>query len=184
MNPSLHPIHLLRRLRRARQLRRGCGDALPAWALTEVSFSRAQASWLQRCLCGWHAVPVRAAMAGAGQAVPLAVLVDTLAEQGVQLRACRLADARGLARGDVLMLADAAAQRLFGAASAPGGGMALVIDAGEHNVRLSPALAANAVSCRTADLHGALAGWVLRSQLHPAWRPARPGWGEQLGAAA
>lgn len=154
---------------------------LPAWALTEVSVGLAQASWLQRCLCSWHALPVRAAMTTGDAAVPLSALIDNLAQQGVLLRACRLADARGLARGDVVMLVDDAASRLFGAAAAAGGGMALVIDAGAHNVRLSPALAAEAHSCRAADLQGALAGWVLRSQLHPAWRP---GWGEQLGAAA
>ena len=173
-----------RRLRQARQLRKGSGLALPSWALAEVTFSPAQAHWLLRTLCGWHAVPLRAAPPAAASAVPLVDLVAQLAVRGIELRACRLADARALGRGDVVILGDGAASRLFGDAAAAGGGMALVIDAGSHTLRLSPALAPDPLSCRGHELQGSLVGWVLRSELRQRLRHDRGAWDEALALAA
>jgi hypothetical protein len=149
---------------RARQVLRACGGGLPAWALSEVSFSPPQATWLHRSLCLWHL------RAGADRPqhghgpVPLAQVTDRLARLGVALQACRLADVRALRRGDVLVLSDAAARRLFGEAAIGGGGLALVVEAGAQAVRLSPALSPRALNCSVDKLHGALAGWVLRSR--------------------
>jgi hypothetical protein len=150
---------------RARRVLRACGTGLPAWALSEVTFSPPQAAWLHRSLCLWH---LRAGadrpLQGYGP-VPLPGVTAGLARQGVALQACRLADPRALRRGDVLVLSDAAARRLFGEAAIGGGGLALVVEAGSQAVRLSPALSPRALSCSVDRLHGALAGWVLRSQV-------------------
>lgn len=174
-----------RRLRQARHLRKGSGLALPSWALAEVTLSPAQAQWLLRTLCGWHALPLRAAPPTAAAAqVPLVDLMAQLATRGIELRACRLADARALGRGDVLILGDGAAARLFGDAAAAGGGMALVIDAGSHTLRLNPALAPDPLSCRGHDLQGSMVGWVLRSELRQRLRQDRGGWDEALAVAA
>ena len=180
---ALAPLRRWRRSRQARRLRRGGGPVLPAWALSELMLSPLQAHWLLRTVCGWHALPLRDARPPAGAAVPLVDLRACLAGRGVDLRAWRLADARSLARGDVLILGDDAAARLFGGPAAAGGGMALVIDAGAHTLRLSPALAPDPLSCRCRDVQGSLAGWVLRSELQPALRGARQGWGEDLAIA-
>ena len=160
---------------RARQVLRACGGGLPAWALSEVTFSPPQAAWMHRSLCLWH---LRAGadrpLHGYGP-VPLSKVTDSLARLGVALQACRLADPRALRRGDVLVLSDAAARRLFGEAAIGGGGLALVVEAGSQAVRLSPALSPRALSCSVDKLHGALAGWVLRS--HPTEAVAdRRGW--------
>ena len=172
----------MRRRHQTHQWHQGSGRALPRWALSEVTFTPAQAQWLCRTLCAWHALPWRDNRPWDGPAVLLASLTARLAAQGIDLRACRLADARALNRGDVLILGDEAAARLFGAAAGMGGGMALVIDAGPHTLRLSPALAADPLSCRSRDLHGSLLGWVLRGDLQPALRGTRQGWGEDLAA--
>lgn len=149
---------------RARQLLRACGGSLPAWALSEVSFSPPQAAWLHRSLCLWH---LRAGadrpVPGPGP-VPLSRVTDGLARFGVALQPCRLADPRALRRGDVLVLSDAAARRLFGESAIGGGGLALVVEAGSQAVRLSPALSPRALSCSVDKLQGTLPGWVLRSQ--------------------
>ena len=160
---------------RARQVLRACGVGLPDWALSEVTFSPPQAAWLHRSLCLWH---LRAGadrpLHGHGP-MPLAQVTGGLARQGIALQACRLADPRALRRGDVLVLSDAAARRLFGEAAIGGGGLALVVEAGSQAVRLSPALSPRALSCSVDKLHGALAGWVLRS--HPTEAVAdRRGW--------
>lgn len=172
-----------RRLRLARPRRSAPAAALPSWALAELTLSPAQALWLLRTLCAWHALPLRDAPPWSGSAVPLVELMSRLTARGVELRACRLADARSLVRGDVLILGDGAATRLFGGPAAAGGGMALVIDAGTHTLRLSPALAPDPLSCRCRDVQDSLVGWVLRSDLRPALRGSRPGWGEDLAAA-
>lgn len=177
------PWRHLRHLRRAPPRRNAAAVALPAWALAEVTLSPAQAHWLLRSLCGWHALPLRDEGAWFGRAVPLVELMTSLAARGVELCACRLADPRSLARGDVLILGDEAAARLFGGPAAAGGGMALVIDAGTQTLRLSPALAPNPLSCRCRDVQGSLVGWVLRSELHPALRGSCQGWGEDLAVA-
>jgi hypothetical protein len=172
-----------RRLRQARARRKASGVALPSWALAEVTLSAAQAQWLLRTVCGWHALSLRDVAPWVGRAVPLVELMTSLAARGVELRACRLADAQSLARGDVLILGDDAAARLFGGPAVAGGGMALVIDAGSHTLRLSPALAPDPLSCRCRDVQGSLVGWVLRSDLQPALRGSRQGWGEDLAIA-
>ena len=160
---------------RARLVLRACGTGLPAWALSEVTFSPPQAAWLHRSLCLWHL------RAGADRPphgdgpVPLPGVAAGLARRGIALQACRLADARALRRGDVLVLSDAAARRLFGEAAIGGGGLALVVEAGTQAVRLSPALSPRALSCSVDKLHGALAGWVLRSHVAQTAQ-GRPGW--------
>lgn len=159
----------------ARRVLRACGLGLPAWALSEVEFSAPLAAWLHRSLCLWH---VRA---GADRplptvaAVPLSTLSTSLARQGIAVRACRMAHPRRLQRGDVLVLSDPAARRLFGEAAIGGGGLALVVEAGTQFVRLSPAMSSRALNCPVDKLHGALAGWVLRSQVLAA-APAGPAW--------
>jgi hypothetical protein len=182
MSTAFNPLTHLRRLRQARRLRRGSGHELPAWALAEVSLSAAQSAWLLRTLCGWHALPSRG-LDSAG-AAPLVDLITRLADHGVLLGACRVADARALCRGDVVMLGDEVGARLFGGPAIAGGGLALVIDAGAQVVRLSPALAPDPLSCRLAELQAAWPGWVLRSRLHPGLRPRGSGWDEELVAAA
>ena len=167
MSIDFNPLTRLRRWRQTQLLRRDCGLDLPGWALAEVSFTPVQAQWLLRSLCAWHALPLRHAAAPATAAVPLAALGPQLADLGITLRACRLADARALHAGDVLIVVDDAAQRLFGDACMQGGGLALVVAAGSQTVRLSPALAPDPLSCRCTDLQGALVGWVLRSQVRP-----------------
>lgn len=183
MTLTFNPMTHLRRLRQARQLRLGSGHELPAWALAEVRFSAAQAGWLLRTLCNWHALSPRGATPAGDAAVPVADLMESLSQRGISLRACRLADAQGLRRGDVVMLGDDAANRLFGGPAAAGGGMALVIDAGPRILRLSPALVPDPLSCRCTELRGLLVGWVLRSQLQPGPRALRAGWGEELASA-
>ena len=37
--------------------------------------------------------------------------------------------------------------------------------------------------CRCRDVQGSLVGWVLRSELQPALRGSRQGWGEDLAVA-
>jgi hypothetical protein len=163
MLASIRPLALWHRLRRAKALRSSCGLELPVWALNEVCFSPVQAAWLQESICAWHA---RRAMAGwpssAGQ-VSMLDLSVALAERQVRLRACRLSDAGALRRGDVAVFGLHPAQRLLGVSSDTGGGLALVIEAGSQFVRLRAAGQVDAVTCRTADLKGALLGWVLRS---------------------
>lgn len=176
MNTIRNPFHFLRRLRQARALRRGSGHALPDWALAEVTLGADQAAWLLRTVCHWHALPVQGTADVAGPTVPLAAVTARLARRGVRLQACRLASTRDLSRGDVLMLADDAAQRLFGGPPVAGGGMALVIDVGSSHLRLSPALAPDPLSCRWVDVRGSLAGWVLRSRLQALPRSAQVTW--------
>jgi hypothetical protein len=175
---------LLRRLRHARAWRRATQAALPACALAELNLGAAQAAWLLRTVCSWHALPVQGTADVAGTTLPLALVMQRLAARGVQLQACRLAQAQDLQRGDVLMLADDAAQRLFGGPLVSGGGMALVIDAGSSHLRLSPALAPDPLSCRWADVRGSLAGWVLRSARVPAAVPHQAGWADMAAAGA
>lgn len=184
MRTALNPLTHLRRLRRARLLRRGSGHEMPAWALAELNLSATQAAWLLRTVCGWHALPLRGLAAADAGAAPLAGLVARLADHGVLLGACRVADARAMRRGDVVMLGDEVALRLFGGAAIAGGGLALVIDVGAQVARLSPAGAADPLSCRVGELQAAWPGWVLRSQLLPGLRPRGGGWGEELVAAA
>jgi hypothetical protein len=173
MNAVFQLLNSLRQLRLARLLRRACGADLPGWALAEVSFSPAQADWLLRTLCGWHAQAWRADAPVPAGPMPLAALRQGLARRHIQLRACRLADPRALARGDVVLLTPAAMQRLFGPDVERGDGLALVIECGSESLRLRPAGGAAALSCRSADLHGALVGWVLRSRVEPNPQPPR-----------
>lgn len=157
-----------RRRRLARHVLRACGLGLPAWAVSEVTFSPPQAAWLHRSLCLWHlrAGADRAlAQDAASAAVPLPALCSALARHGIALQACRLADPRALQRGDVMVLSDAAARRLFGEAAIGGGGLVLVVEAGHSMLRLSPALSPRPLNCPVDKLQGALAGWVLRSQV-------------------
>lgn len=168
-----------RQRRLARHVLRACGLGLPDWAVSEVAFSAPQAAWLHRSLCLWHlrAGADRAlAQAAAPANVPLSALRSGLARHGIALQACRLADPRALQRGDVVVLSDAAARRLFGEAAIGGGGLVLVVESGRHTLRLSPALSPRPLNCTVDKLHGALAGWVLRSRVmaEPAgpWRRA------------
>lgn len=184
MSTALNPLTHLRRLRQARRLRRGAGDEMPPWALAEVELSAAQAAWLLRAVCSWHALPSRGLAAAGIGAAALVDLITRLADHGVLLGARRMADPRALCRGDVVMLGDDAAARLFGGPAVAGGGLALVIDAGVQVVRLSPALAPDPLSCRLAELQAAWPGWALRSQLQPGLRLRGGGWGEQLVTAA
>ena len=184
MSPALNPLTHLRRLRRARRLRQGSGHVLPAWALAEVNLSAAQAAWLLRTVCSFHALPVRGLGVAGSAIVPLVDLVTQLADRGVLLGACRVADLRALARGDVVMLGDEVAARLFGGPARAGGGLALVIDAGAQVLRLSPALAPDPLSCRVAELQGAWPGWVLRSRLRSDLQHAAAAWSASAAAAA
>lgn len=184
MSTAYNPLTHLRRLRQAHRLRRGSGHELPAWALAEVNLSAMQSTWLLRTICGWHALPTRGLVVTDQAAAPLRDLIVRLAAHGVLLAACRVADARALCTGDVVMLGDEAAVRLFGCPAMAGGGLALVIDAGAQVVRLSPAGAPDPLSCRVTELQAAWPGWVLRSQLQTSLRPRGGGWGEELGVAA
>lgn len=183
-----NPMNPWRRLQLTRRLRRGSGEVLPAWALGELSLSAAQAAWLQRTLFGWYALPLREGLSPRGAPLALPALIERLSAQGLALRACRLAEPAALCRGDVVWLADDAAARLFGEDAALGGGLALVVEAGTELLRLSPALAAQALSCRGAELRGQLAGWVLRSHLQGgngvAAATTDRAWAEGLAVAA
>ncbi len=179
---AFNPLTHLRRLQQARRLRRGAGHELPAWALGEVTLSAAQAAWVQRALFGWFALPLRQGLPAQGAPMRLQALTVQLAAQGLQLRACRLGDPGVLQRGDVIWLADDAAARLFGDSAAQGGGLALVVDAGAEVLRLSPALAPDALSCRATDLRCHLGGWVLRAQMTQT-APMNSGWDNVLAAA-
>lgn len=181
MRTAFNPLAHLRRLQQARRLRRGDAPELPAWALSELELSTLQANWLLRSLCGWHALPWRALAVDAPS--PLRELIARLADHGVLVGARRVADARGLCRGDVVMLGDAVAARLFGGAAVAGGGLALVVDAGAQVVRLSPALAPDPLSCRLHEVQATWPGWVLRSRLHQGLRVRGNRWGEDLVAA-
>ncbi len=182
---AFNPMTHVRRLQQARRLRRGAGLELPAWALGEVTLSAAQAAWLQRALFGWFALPLRQGLPARGAPVSLQAVTVQLAAQGLHLRACRLGDPGVLQRGDVIWLADDTAARLFGASAAQGGGLALVVDAGAEVLRLSPALAPDALSCRGVDLRRQLGGWVLRAQVAPSVPLTHPsaGWEGALAAA-
>jgi hypothetical protein len=181
---AFNPLTHLRRLRQAQYLRRGSGHVLPSWALAEVDLSAAQAAWLLRAVCGWHALPARGLNVTGSGAVPLVDLVARLADHGVLLGACRVADLRALHRGDVVMLGDEIAERLFGGPAIAGGGLALVIDAGAQVLRLSPALAPDPLSCRVAELQAGWPGWVLRSRLRSDIQRAAAAWSASAAAAA
>ncbi len=87
MSPAFNPLTHLRRFHQARRLRQGSGHQLPAWALGEIKLSPAQAAWLMRSVCSWHALPRRGAAAvgcpADGAAVPLVDLMVRLADQGL-----------------------------------------------------------------------------------------------------
>lgn len=183
MSAPINPLTHLRRLRQARRLRRGCGHELPRWALAEVRLDAAQAAWLLRTVCSWHALPSRRLATAEPGPAPLRDLIARLADHGVQVQACRAAEVRALRSGDVVMLGDDPAGRLFGGPAALGGGLALVIDAGAQVVRLSPALAPDPLSCRVDELQCAWPGWVLRSRLEAGRCPRGGGWGELVAAA-
>lgn len=157
-----------RQRRLARFVQRACGLGLPDWAVSEVTFSAPQAAWLHRNLCLWHlqAGADRAlSQAAAPAPVRLSALCAGLARYGIALQACRMADPRALQRGDVVVLSDAAARRLFGEAAIGSGGLVQVLEAGRPNLRLRPALSPRPLSCPADKLQGALAGWVLRSHV-------------------
>lgn len=191
MPAPFQPLALLRRLRHARAFRSGCGLELPGWALTEVRFSLEQAAWLHDSLCSWHARRARPGGLPSAQSVSMLELSVSLAERQVRLRACRLADARALRRGDVAVLGRPAVQALLGSPGDTGGGLALVIEAGAQTLRLRAAGAGDAVTCRTEVLNGALLGWVLRSDpmlpalpVPAAHGAARPAWPVECALAA
>jgi hypothetical protein len=164
---------LLRWRRPATRQRFSAGDPLPGWALGDLSLSSAQLSWLHRSVLSWHAVPLKRETPISDTGWPLARIAQWLAQDGIELHACRVTGLRSIERGDVLMLRDADALRLFGSVAVGGGGMALVIDAGPERLRLSPALASGPSSWRGRDIAPALVGWVLRSRYvgHTATRP-------------
>lgn len=153
--------------RLARRLRRSCGADLPAWATSELHFTPPQADWLHRSLCLWHrrALPARRGRDDTLTSLPQ--LAQALGGQGVRLQACRVVRPAAVRSGDVMLLSDAAARRLFGEHALGAGGLALVVQAGSQALRLIPALACGAVHCPVEQLQGLWPGWVLRSQAEP-----------------
>lgn len=163
--PSLNPLkalHRLRHLHRVRQLRRRLGHPLPVWALGEVRLAAPTARWLLQTLCTWHALPAHGLCGPEAGALPLNEVTRRLALHGLDLRACRLAEAGALQTGDVVVLL----APLAGHAAS----MALVVDAPEGadslGLQLAPA-GTRTPEVRTfnrGQLQAVMAGWVLRSR--------------------
>lgn len=164
------PLAWWRRARRVRALRRHGGHVLPGWALAELMLPAAQAAWLLRSLCRWHAVPSADTAAGTG---PLSMpqLAERLAARGVLLQACRAGTVQALQRGDMLVLADGAVAQLSGQAGTDEGDLVLVLGVSAHELSLALPARSQALRCAPAQLQAVLAGWVLRSQLQPGHAP-------------
>ncbi len=165
LSPSLNPLKALHRLRcryRARQLRRRLGHPLPVWALGEVRLAAPAAGWLQKMLCAWHALPAPGLHTHAGEALPLNELTHRLATQGLDLWACRLAEAGGLRPGDVVVLC----APLHGRAASLALLVDVSIDGDGLRLHLAPTArqGAEVLACSRRQLQPAMAGWVLRSR--------------------
>lgn len=164
------PLSWLRRVRLVRALHRDGGHVLPRWALAEVTLPAAQAAWLLRSLCRWHAVPAADTAAGTG-ALSVPQLAERLADRGVLLQACRAGTVQALRRGDLLVLADGAVAQLSGQAGSAEGDLVLVLGVGPDGLSLAVPAVSQALHCTPAALQAVLAGWVLRSQLQPGHAP-------------